>query len=646
MRKIYITGITSLIAASALASASGQGLRGTMHGGQQPISGGRVYMFAPAQGASGAASISLIVSGQGTGTDNIGTYVTTATDGTWNIDQFTCPAPNVPIYLYSRGGDTGYGDNEAIAETAYVSLCQAAQSPSAPFVFIDEVTTVAMAYAVAGYSTDPLHVSYSGTSASLTGIANAFANANNLADSVHGIALHTIPSGSASAPEQTVNTLADALAACVNHASGDSNCQTLFNATTFNSTLPSDTATAVMNIAHAPSSSTSPGTQNGTNITSIMTLSNAYPQFTPNLQTAPNDLTLGLTFSSNYFGSPTAVAIDGPGNAWIASQPSTSNPVISVAEILNSTAMQVNNQTYGTTYTPATQEPESIAVDAGSQNIWIGTDNAVEEFSVSGEAAPGSPFLTNDSTFGGGYALNLDGTGNVWIGAGTNVYELSSTGSALSPTGGYLVPSGAMGAAQPSAIALDASNNVWVMDYANSSLLKLSSQGAILENQTQSNQNQLSSPLGVAITAQQKQSIANSGNNYETDYLGQSQFNYFQADTPPQGYAPGLTFAAVDGAGNSWLSLEAAACDSSNTLCQGAAEVSGSGQQLSGPGYTIQGFQQTNSPTANGTAIDGSGNVWILNKSAGMVTELVGAATPVVTPLALAVTNNAIGTRP
>jgi hypothetical protein len=45
-------------------------------------------------------------------------------------------------------------------------------------------------------------------------------------------------------------------------------------------------------------------------------------------------------------------------------------------------------------------------------------------------------------------------------------------------------------------------------------------------------------------------------------------------------------------------------------------------------------------------AIDGSGNVWVSNNTGNSVTEIVGAAAPVVTPLALAVKNNTLGKRP
>jgi hypothetical protein len=54
-------------------------------------------------------------------------------------------------------------------------------------------------------------------------------------------------------------------------------------------------------------------------------------------------------------------------------------------------------------------------------------------------------------------------------------------------------------------------------------------------------------------------------------------------------------------------------------------------------------------PDFNGihySAIDGSGNVWVNNRNNGTLTELLGLAAPVVTPIAVASQYNALGVRP
>ena len=51
--------------------------------------------------------------------------------------------------------------------------------------------------------------------------------------------------------------------------------------------------------------------------------------------------------------------------------------------------------------------------------------------------------------------------------------------------------------------------------------------------------------------------------------------------------------------------------------------------------------------TLYGIAIDGSGNVWVAgDDNVGPLTEFVGAAAPVVTPLAAGATYKQLGTRP
>jgi hypothetical protein len=50
-------------------------------------------------------------------------------------------------------------------------------------------------------------------------------------------------------------------------------------------------------------------------------------------------------------------------------------------------------------------------------------------------------------------------------------------------------------------------------------------------------------------------------------------------------------------------------------------------------------------------AIDKSGNVWVVNlgtakAGTGMITQIVGAAAPVVTPTSVAIQNNALNQRP
>ena len=112
------------------------------------------------------------------------------------------------------------------------------------------------------------------------------------------------------------------------------------------------------------------------------------------------------------------------------------------------------------------------------------------------------------------------------------------------------------------------------------------------------------------------------------------------------GSSPSLNaprFPAVDGAGNVWVT---------NRGASGISEFSSTGTLLSpvptgtgAPGYAHAGLA-----TANQVAIDPSGNVWAANNTTGTggssIFEIVGAAAPAVTPIALGLKNGTIGVRP
>jgi len=76
---------------------------------------------------------------------------------------------------------------------------------------------------------------------------------------------------------------------------------------------------------------------------------------------------------------------------------------------------------------------------------------------------------------------------------------------------------------------------------------------------------------------------------------------------------------AIDGSGNAWIA---------NWSSVNVTELSSSGSILSGAsGYTGGGLD---SPIS--VAIDGSGNVWV-GSSQVTLNELIGVATPVITPI-------------
>jgi hypothetical protein len=119
---------------------------------------------------------------------------------------------------------------------------------------------------------------------------------------------------------------------------------------------------------------------------------------------------------------------------------------------------------------------------------------------------------------------------------------------------------------------------------------------------------------------------------------------------------------AVDGNNNLWMADNAAGSSGlyavtelANTGASGVATAVSPTSTAAGTGTTVTnngGFQKAISVLAapRGVAIDGSGNVWVSNTlsstQTAWITEIVGAAAPVVTPLSIALKNNKLGQRP
>ncbi len=98
----------------------------------------------------------------------------------------------------------------------------AAPSPRPPYISMNELTTVAAAYALNNITVTPTEISACAgqTSCSVSfataAMAVAFANVSNLVSLAAGSALSTTPAGGGVVPTSTLNTLGDIIATCVN----------------------------------------------------------------------------------------------------------------------------------------------------------------------------------------------------------------------------------------------------------------------------------------------------------------------------------------------------------------------------------------------------------------------------------------------
>ena len=601
--------------------APGVKLSGSVHGGQQPIVGAHVYLFAANTTGYEQPSLSLL-NPTATGlSDSIGAYVTTNDQGAFTITgDYSC-TPNTQVYLYALGGNPGAGVNSGAGLLAALGNCPSSGTflTTVPFLSVNEVTTVAAAYAMAGFATDATHVSSSGTPLAQTGIANAFANAANLADISTGTALITTPAGNGNVPNTLINTLANVLAACINTSSpGSTSCSTLFSNSLSggtSGTSPTDTATGIINIAHNP----------GTNVAALFGLPTATSPFVPSLGTVPNDFSIFLRYNFPGINSQSflTIAIDGSGNAWIPND--ETNSIVELAgngSLISPSGGYANGQL---------NNPSSVAID-DSGNAWVANINSksVTKLSSSGT------LLSPPSGFTGGgldnpLGIAVDGAGNAWIandaGSSTaSVTKLSSTGVALSPDSGFV--GGGLG--HPFGIAIDSAGSAWVANISNNSASKFSNTGVAISPPTGFTGGGLDAAFGIAIDNSGSAWIANGNSGNDPNRITKL-FN----DGVPQstGFTGGgLNFPiaiAVDGSGSVWIA----------NLASSISRFSNSGVPISpSTGYSV------GPHFLNAIAVDSSGSVWVTTDTA--VEVFIGAATPVVTPFATAVKNNSLGARP
>ena len=257
-------------------ATTGAAISGHVLGGQQPIVGARVYLYAAGTGGYGSPSRSLLAAPG---------YVTTDANGFLSITgDYTC-GPGDQVYLLALGGDPGSGPNSAVGLMAALGSCSTlAANAATTFVFMDEVTTVAAVYALVDYMRGP---TAGGAPASdNVGLARAFAQAAVLANTTTGLANTATANGRGAVPQAAINSLANSLAACINSSGA---CSALFSATTVAGMVPTNTVQAALNVARHPSS----------NAAAIYNLATPQAPFAPGLLSAPATWTLPVTFAGD-----------------------------------------------------------------------------------------------------------------------------------------------------------------------------------------------------------------------------------------------------------------------------------------------------------------------------------------------------------
>lgn len=588
-------------------------LRGKVRGGQQAISGATIQLYAIATGAGNTASKPLL--NPAATSDQNGSFSITGT--------YLCPQYGSETYIVATGGNPGLQantNNSAIALMAGIGPCTTPAydvsgnllgytlDPNL-FLNMDEVTTVASVYALAPFMLDSADV---GDNGNPMGVAAAFNTINMLTDIGGGVSPGpSLPPAVTYDPaigfQVVINTLADALAVCINSTGADANCGTLFNLTTTAKGAPADTIAATLALANNP----------WLHPAGIFNTVVPTAPFQPKFSTAPNDWTISLNYTGLGLNTPHGIAVDGNGDVWVANQ--TAN---NITEVYSGGDGINTPGTFSQFTGGGILGAQALAIDL-SNNVWIANTagSSVVELDSLGNVLSGNGYT------GGGInapvAIAIDPNGSAWVANfnGNSVTQLLSNGT---PSGSSPITQGccAFTVSLPTSIAVDANNQVWV---GNSGLGNNNSNPSLYSQVLRFDQNgnpqllfssYVAQPLGLAVDPSNNVWVAGNGTSVVTGY---SQSGALLWGPGSGGGISQPAGVAIDGAGYIWIA--------NSTTSGSVSELTAA----TGVPLSPSGLGSLKTPL--GIAVDASGNLWTANSGDNSLTEFVGIATPVTTPI-------------
>ena len=564
---------------------------GTVRAGTQPVIGASVQLYAAGTTGNGSAPTALLTAA-----------LTTDSSGNFSVPVgYPCPASASQIYVVSRGGKLSTTSaNSAIVFLTTLGTCN--QLTAATHIVLNEVNTVANAWALSQFLVNGANLGASATNT--VGIANAVATAASLANPLTGAAPGATFPANGSSPAPRINSLANLLNSCITSDAAYLACTgLLFSSTT-------TTLDAALGIVRHPAN----------NVATLYARSRSSSAFQPALAAAPSDWTLFVNFTGAGMASPSGIAVDSTGSVWAANYFNVASKFSPIGQPIfpsGITGYGLANS-YGIAIDPQDNawipnQSSTFAVNNGLGSVTVlnsaGQPLSGTGFGQGGIDAPVT--IAIDPT-----AVNST-TSTAWVldNGNSHLTHLASDGSSLSGTSGYTSNFFIF----PVALAIDAAHNVWLANQSSVTVTRVSSDGKTFDTYICCD-----APSGLAIDQL--------GNVWVANYYGDSiselssngavLINGYNANASmnhPQGIA-------VDGAGSIWVANFRAAY-----LTQLASATSATpGKAISPlPGWA----PDSKLFGAFAIAIDASGNIWVSNFNNDSITEFVGLATPVKTPL-------------
>jgi hypothetical protein len=570
----------------------GVSFAGKAMAGKQPLIGASVQVYAAGTSGNGLSSTALLSA-----------PLTTDSNGAFAVPAgYPCPLAASQVYIIARGGKPGAAATSAnSAATLMTALGACNQIVASTQIVVNEVTTVAAAYALSQFLSAGGNLGASSTNT--VGLANAFATANALADISQGISPGPGFAANGTSPASKIDSIANLLDACVSSTATGTACSALFSSTTpSGASAPTNSLDAALNLVRNPAA----------NVASLYIQSTGGSAFTPVLTAAPTDWTLFVNYTGGGMNSPSGLGIDGSGNVWVASY-------FSVASEFSPLGKPVFPQGITGSGLSASY---GLAVDA-SGDAWIPNQpnpgfpgNSVSVFNSSGQSIAGSAgFTAGGLNYPIAVAIDTDASAWVVDYGNSHITHLSSAGQALSGASGYT----SAFLAFPVAAAIDGSHNVWVANQSGGSVTKVAPDGSQFTNFACCD-----GPSNLAIDRL--------GNVWVDNYYGNSVSEISSSGvvlangTFTSGGLDHPQGIAIDGAGNVWIA---------NYRSPSITELAGATATTPGAALSPSGGlgADANLLEAYALAVDASGNLWISDFGSNTLTEFVGLASPVRAPL-------------
>lgn len=639
----------------------GHYIEGTVHSGATPIVSATVTVFSSSDD-NGQRAL-----GSGSTNDN----------GQFQIWYKTPANSETAIYLTTAGGRIATQTQDVPGSYVLASVLGGLPTPSS--IAINELTTVASAYALAQFIDGP---SLNGNSIGLQAAARLLGNLATVETGAPGPTItnsDNTPESTLSAL-RTLNEMANLLASCARDANV---CQSIMQlALPLNGAAPQDTFRAVANMAKTPWRDPQP-------LFDLIT-SDLY---SPNLgSNVPSAWTLSLKFKGNptHLAGPGNMAFDQDGQMWI-----TNNLVADDTYVLPDCASQLLFRMDPATGDVATFSGGGIlgagygiGIAPQTNDVWVGNygfkgstcpidiaNNSVSQFAPDGTAlSPDAQQLDpiSQNPQDGGWTSGGIGwpqgtvanrLGDIWI-ASCNGQIIDNEQVDLTvyrngdPNNWQAISDDNL--EKPFDIAFDGNHVAWVSGTRSDNIMAFAPDGTRLREYDLGSG---SLPMGVASDSLGNVWVSLSGqidlpcpppvDRQPASYAGVAMVNLdgVQVNTRPEppatGYtAPGgLTIAwgiAVDGADNVWVS---------NFTANGVSQFCGARSGACPPGVKTgdalspdgTGYHSDLLDRNTAVEIDPSGNVWLTNNwkdvpikpdpvGDGMVV-FIGMAAPVKTPL-------------